>query len=145
MPNIMEDLKFKEERMAGASPRITFLLIADSFGLRESVKFSLREALPQVLVREAKDGAQVISELIHQSIDLIFLDWETSWLDGRAFLRMIQSDSRFAGKPVGILVDRLTPELLREFHGHQSVWFMEKPVEAVELAEVARRFLDSTI
>jgi CheY-like chemotaxis protein len=118
-------------------PRKVILLIENSSTLRVTIM----KALPQAVVREAEDGARVLSEITHNSIDLIFLDLDTSILDGRAFLKMVHGDPRLVKKPIVALAGRLTPDLLKEFQEDRAVWFIEKPAEPEEVAEVVWHFL----
>ena len=124
-----------------ALPRKMVLLIEDSAALRGFLRLTLMKALPEAVVREAGDGAQVLSEITHNPIDLIFLDLDTPTLDGRAFLKMVHGDPRLVRKPVVALAARLTPDLLREFQGDRAVWFIEKPAEPEEITEVVWHFL----
>ncbi|HVM31573.1 MAG TPA: response regulator [bacterium] len=140
MEKTRENLKEGGRESSPLSRKI-ILLIGNSAPLRGFLRLTLMGALPEVVVREAQDDAQVLSELTHQWIDLIFLDMDIPTLDARALLRMIHGDPRLARKPVVALAGRITPELLREFKGDRAVWFIEKPAQAEEVTEVVWRFL----
>jgi CheY-like chemotaxis protein len=132
----------KEGRQgAGSSVRKIVLLIEPSEDLRDFLKLTLLRALPQAFVREAVEGAQVLSELTHNPIDLIFLDLDTPTLDGRAFLKMVHGDPRLSRKPIVVLAGLITPDLLKEFQQDRAIWFIEKPAQAEEITEVIGRFL----
>jgi two-component system, chemotaxis family, chemotaxis protein CheY len=123
------------------SPRKIILLIENSTDLRDFLKLTLLRALPRAFVREAVEGGQVLSELTHNPIDFIFLDLDMPTMDGRAFLKMVHGDPRLSRKPIVVLAERITPELLKEFQQDPAVWFIEKPAQAEEITEVIGRFL----
>ena len=143
MENVKEMMGNQKDSRLGAGPfgRKIVLLIEPFVDLRDFLKLTLLRALPQAFVREAVEGAQVLSELTHNPIDLIFLDLDTPTLDGRAFLKMVHGDPRLSRKPIVALCGRITPDLLKEFQQDRAIWFIEKPAQAEEISEVIGRFL----
>src|ERR1700722_5648102 len=143
MEKIKKMMRSKKDNALGLglSPRKIILLIENSTDLRDFLKLTLLRALPQAFVREAVEDAQVLSELTHNPIDLIFLDLDMPMMDGRAFLKMVHGDPRLSRKPIVVLADQVTPELLKEFQQDPAVWFIEKPAQAEEITEAIGRFL----
>lgn len=79
--------------------KIRILLIDDASFIRDLIKRTLRQYLPQCEIIEGADGRKAQSILGRQPIDLILSDWEMPGVSGEELLQWVRADEKLAHIP----------------------------------------------
>ncbi|MEP7028358.1 MAG: sigma-54 dependent transcriptional regulator [Candidatus Eisenbacteria bacterium] len=111
----------------------TILVVEDEIAQRETLCAFLGE---EYTMLEAASGAEALTHVRDQPVDLVFLDLRLGREDGLEILRKLREES--PGLPVIMLTAHGTPEHAFTAYRHGAVHFMSKPYKLDELKERVR-------
>jgi DNA-binding NtrC family response regulator len=111
----------------------TILVVEDEPSQRETLCAFLGEDYAML---EAANGAEALSAVRENAVDLVFLDLRLGREDGLEILKKLRDES--PGLPVIMLTAHGTPEHAFTAYRHGAVHFMSKPYKLDELKERVR-------
>lgn len=79
--------------------KIRILLADDASFIRDLIKRTIRQFLPQSEITEASDGRKAQAILNRQQVDLVISDWEMPGLTGEELLLWVRGEERLARLP----------------------------------------------
>ena len=82
------------------------LVVDDATFVRDMVKRTLRQMIPDIELFEAPDGARAMGLIKSKSPDLILSDWEMPEMSGDDLLRWLREQPQFAETPFVMITSR---------------------------------------
>lgn len=110
------------------------LVVDDASFVRETIKRSLRQLIPDAEIIEAADGKKAISALKVNAIDLILSDWEMPELSGEEFLKWVRAQPRFFDTPFLMVTSRGDRDHVVTAVSAGVTDYLTKPFTAEELS-----------
>ena len=116
------------------------LFVDDSESIREMAAMAL-EVLGDYEVKQAADGVEAQQLLEAERFDLVFTDLDMPNMGGDELIEWMKSTEQTRTIPIVVLtagVDKIRQEIAQK---HQLESFLNKPVDPVQLSEVAKKVL----
>ena len=85
---------------------LKILVVDDATFVRDMVKRTVRQLVPDVELLEAPDGARAMGIIKSKAPDLILSDWEMPGLSGEELLRWVRDQPQFATTPFVMITSR---------------------------------------
>lgn len=82
------------------------LVVDDATFVRDMIKRTVRQLVPNVELLEAQDGARAQGIIKSKQPDLILSDWEMPEMSGEALLRWVREQPQFVGTPFVMITSR---------------------------------------
>ncbi len=137
----LHDDSAKTESAGAARKELQFLIVEDSPTIRGFIRRTIGKGFPGCIIREAEEGRQAISEMSKKKVDLIITDLQMPGMDGREFLKTLESSPLLSKKPIIILSSNITPDLEAEVSEIPWVRLLPKPSSAEAILEEATDLL----
>jgi len=116
--------------------QITALIVDDSSVMRKIVERSLRQAgLNQLVVCEARTGAECLDVLRTEHVDLILTDINMPAMDGLEFVRQIKAQNLAPGVPVVMITTESSEEHVKQAILAGARGYIRKPFTAEQVKE----------
>lgn len=109
------------------------LVADDATFVRDLIKRTLRQMIPDLDLMEAADGARAMSLIKMKNPDLIFSDWEMPEMPGDELLRWLRQQPEFADTPFVMITSRGDRSHVMEAVGAGVSDYLSKPFTAEEL------------
>lgn len=124
--------------------KIRILLADDASFIRDLIKRTIRQFLPQSEITEASDGRKAQAILNRQQVDLVISDWEMPGLTGEELLLWVRGEERIANLPF-IMVSSLGDKahIMRAVQSGVSD-YLGKPFTPEELMQKVSKALVSS-
>lgn len=84
----------------------TVLVVDDATFVRDLIKRTLRQLMPQAEILEAQEGTRAQSLIRHKSVDLILSDWEMPGMSGEELLRWVRGEAKSVETPFVMITSR---------------------------------------
>lgn len=120
-----------------ASPRaIDVLIVDDSAAIRKILqRVMLQAEVPLGRVIEAGDGAEALSMLKHQKVNLILSDINMPGMDGLQLLSALKSNRTLKSVPVVMVTTEGGSSKVMEAVGLGAAGYVRKPFTAEQIKE----------
>lgn len=119
---------------------LTVLLVEDSHAMRRVVRQMLeRNGIVRVI--EAGDGAQALSILADETVDLVVSDLHMAPMDGHALLDCLRADPALAAIPFVLMTSRHSAEVIARTVRDRLGAYLAKPFEHAQLMAVLDRLI----
>lgn len=82
------------------------LVVDDATFVRDMIKRTVRQLVPNVEILEAPDGARAQGIIKSKQPDLILSDWEMPEISGEVLLRWVREQPQFTGTPFIMITSR---------------------------------------
>lgn len=82
------------------------LVVDDANFVRDMVKRTVRQLVPNADLLEAPDGARAMSLIKSKGVDLILSDWEMPEMSGEELLRWVRDQPKFSDTPFVMITSR---------------------------------------
>jgi two-component system chemotaxis response regulator CheY len=115
----------------------TVLTIDDSKAIRDMVSLTLKSAGYRVI--EAGNGAEGLSQLRADSVNLVIVDLNMPVMNGLDFIRHARKDPKGAGVPIVMLTTETKPELKAEGKSAGATGWINKPFDGDMLLAVTKK------
>jgi len=121
---------------------VKILIVDDSATMRKIIRRNLRQAgYDPTDVLEAGDGAEALTVLDGNTVDVIFSDVNMPNMGGVEFLDKIKADEATSGIPVIMITTESIKEAVSEFTSHGAAGCVAKPFTADKLGAVISQVL----
>ena len=117
----------------------TIMTVDDSASLRQMVGVVLRGAGYQVI--EAEDGADGLSKLDGQQLDLILTDVNMPRMDGFEFTRQLRTMDQYRFVPIVLLTTESGPEKKQQGKAAGATAWIVKPFNPDQLLAVVTKVM----
>lgn len=85
---------------------LKILVVDDANFVRDMVKRTVRQLMPNADILEAPDGARAVGLIKSKGIDLILSDWEMPEMSGEELLRWVREQPKFSHIPFVMITSR---------------------------------------
>lgn len=122
--------------------KISVLIVDDSSVMRKIIERSLRQAgLELEKVMEADNGADALTLVAANTIDLIFSDVNMPKMDGLEFLRQVQGIEKAKGIPILMITTEGSEQKVVEAITLGARGYIRKPFSADQVREQVTQLL----
>lgn len=122
--------------------KISVLIVDDSSVMRKIIERSLRQAgLELEKVIEADNGADALTLVAANAIDLIFSDVNMPKMDGIEFLRQVQGMEKAKGIPILMITTEGSEQKVVEAITLGAKGYIRKPFSADQVREQVTQLL----
>lgn len=122
--------------------KISVLIVDDSSVMRKIIERSLRQAgLELEKVIEADNGADALTMVAANPIDLIFSDVNMPKMDGLEFLRQVQGIEKAKGIPILMITTEGSEQKVVEAITLGAKGYIRKPFSADQVREQVTQLL----
>ena len=119
------------------------LIVDDSATMRKIIRRNLRQAgYDPTDVLEAGDGAEALTVLEGNTVDIIFSDVNMPNMNGVEFLDKVKASDATSKIPVIMITTESTKEAVFEFTSHGASGCVAKPFTADQLGSVISQVLE---
>ena len=115
----------------------TIMIVDDSSSMRQMVNFTLAGAGYQVI--EAKDGADALSKINAQKVDLFITDLNMPNMDGIQLTRRLRATPRYEFTPIVLLTTESQKEKKMEGKAAGATGWIVKPFQVEQLLTVVKK------
>lgn len=121
--------------------KIRVLLCDDASFIRDLIKRTVRQFLPQCEIVEAPDGRKAQSLLAKQPVDLILSDWEMPGMSGEELLLWVRSEPKLMSVPFVMITSLGGKEHIMRAAQAGVSDYLGKPFTPEELMQKVRKAL----
>ncbi|MGH9451619.1 MAG: response regulator [Terriglobia bacterium] len=122
--------------------KISVLIVDDSSVMRKIIERSLRQAgIELEKVMEADNGADALTLVAANAIDLIFSDVNMPKMDGLEFLRQVRGIERAKGVPILMITTEGSEQKVVEAITLGAKGYIRKPFSADQVREQVTQLL----
>jgi two-component system, chemotaxis family, chemotaxis protein CheY len=127
---------------SGASSTMDILIVDDSAAIRKILRRVLQQTeLPLGCVHEAGDGAEALSLLRDNKVNLILSDINMPNMDGLRFLSLLKANSDWKDIPVVMITTEGSHAKVIEAVQLGAVGYVRKPFTAEQIIEKLTRLV----
>ena len=115
------------------------LIVDDEYFLVETLKTRLEYAGYDVLT--AENGADAVTTLEKEPVDLIVMDYMMPVMDGVEATKKIKANKKWKGVPIIFLTARARPEDRKTVYASGAEDYLSKPFETDDLLAMMEKWL----
>ncbi len=117
------------------------LIVEDSPTMKQFITFSLRRIKDLAFV-EASDGVDGLKKISSDNFDLILVDINMPLMDGLKLISLIRSNERYKDIPIIVITTEGGEEDREKALSLGANFYITKPIQAVTLQNVIKKYLD---
>jgi len=120
------------------------LVVEDSSTMRQLLTFTLKR-MKNVKISEACDGVDALKKISSDRFDIIITDINMPVMDGLKLISMVRRDEVYKNIPIVIITTEGGKEDRERAFALGANAYLTKPIQANQLLELVKGYLDTVI